>query len=187
MSRHSFPQHRNLWLGLARRVQHHRRVVRRQSRHQLARDNEQPVKRGEAEAALLGTRTRCVADASLVAALPLSMSATPERKSDHRRHEARRDRSFVVAEVSKSPQPRRAQVPSSAFQVRRAVDVGPRVVATRAGPRSRRVHTHDHADGIGPLRGPNLHAVAACLNAGDAMSIELEIARRYPPRPMIAL
>jgi hypothetical protein len=32
-----------------------------------------------------------------------------------------------------------------------------------------------------------LHAVAAWLNAGDLGSIELGIARKYPPRPMIAL
>lgn len=34
---------------------------------------------------------------------------------------------------------------------------------------------------------PNLQAVAACLKAGEFMSIELGIARKYPPRPMTAL
>ena len=41
-----------------------------------------------------------VADTGLVAALPFSLSASPRRTSDRRRHEARRDRSFLEATVS---------------------------------------------------------------------------------------
>jgi hypothetical protein len=48
-----------------------------------------------------------VADTGLVAALPLSLSATPKRKSDRRRHEARRDRSFVKPEASQRLAPLR--------------------------------------------------------------------------------
>ena len=40
---------------------------------------------------------------------------------------------------------------------------------------------------VEPPRGPNWHAVAACLKAGDFVSIELGIARKYPPLAMIAL
>jgi hypothetical protein len=54
------------------------------------------------------------------------------------------------------------------------------------GPKSRG-HIKGHAAGIGPRRGPKSHVVAACLNAGERMSIELGIASKYPPRPMIAL
>jgi hypothetical protein len=51
------------------------------------------------------TRPGCVgfcivADTGLVAALPLSLSATPSRTSDRRRDEARRDRSFLEATLS---------------------------------------------------------------------------------------
>ena len=41
-----------------------------------------------------------VADTGLVAALPLSLSARPKRKSDRRRHEDRRAWSFVNAAIS---------------------------------------------------------------------------------------
>jgi len=44
-----------------------------------------------------------------------------------------------------------------------------------------------HAAGVAPPYGPNLQAVAACLNAGEFVSIELGIARKYPPWAMIAL
>jgi hypothetical protein len=54
------------------------------------------------------------------------------------------------------------------------------------GPKSRG-HIKGHAAGIGPRRGPKSHVVAARLNAGERMSIELGIASKYPPRPMIAL
>ncbi|MGH2892997.1 MAG: hypothetical protein ACRDPM_06985 [Solirubrobacteraceae bacterium] len=42
-------------------------------------------------------RFRFVPNTGLVAALPLSLSARPKRKSDRRRHEARHDGSFVIA------------------------------------------------------------------------------------------
>jgi hypothetical protein len=35
--------------------------------------------------------------------------------------------------------------------------------------------------------GPKLHASAACLNAGELVSIDFGIARKYPPLPTIAL
>ena len=41
-----------------------------------------------------------VADTGLSAALPLSLSARAKRNSDRRHHEARNDRSFVVAEAT---------------------------------------------------------------------------------------
>jgi hypothetical protein len=40
------------------------------------------------------------ADTALVVALPFSLSAMPKRKADRRRHEARRDRSFLEATLS---------------------------------------------------------------------------------------
>jgi hypothetical protein len=41
--------------------------------------------------------------------------------------------------------------------------------------------------GDAPPRGPNLQAVAAWMNARDFVSIELGIARKVPPLPMIAM
>jgi hypothetical protein len=46
-----------------------------------------------------------VANTGLVAALPLSLSASPKRKSSRRRHEPRRGRSFAGAAVLE-PDPR---------------------------------------------------------------------------------
>jgi hypothetical protein len=47
-----------------------------------------------------------VADTAVVAALPLSLSARPKGKSDRWRHGARRDRLFVIGEVSGEARPR---------------------------------------------------------------------------------
>jgi hypothetical protein len=58
----------------------------------------------------------------------------------------------------------------------------PDIGANAVGGKYRR-----HAAGIGPPRGPKSQAVAACLNAGELMSIELVIASKSPPWPMIAL
>jgi hypothetical protein len=47
--------------------------------------------------------------------------------------------------------------------------------------------SHILGDPVASPYGPNLQAVAACLNAGDFVSIEFGIARKYPSRPRIAL
>ena len=60
----------------------------------MARETPDPVARDVTDHCCI------VADTGLSAALPLSLSARAKRNSDRRHHEARNDRSFVVAEAT---------------------------------------------------------------------------------------